>query len=332
MPRISLITPSLQQQPYLRDCFTSVHDQGYAELEHIVVDGGSTDGSVAEIEAMKDRLAWYCSEPDRGQSHALNKGLEHATGAVFGWLNSDDLLLPGSLQRIGSAFEREPELVAYGGQRLYRDANGHDRISELDHADDIDGLFIHPQVNQQSTFYRMDLVRRVGGVEEGLHFAMDLELWWQILFTAERALFRFDEVPLAVFRLHDEAKTATGGNAFRDETAIILHHLAVQLDQEDLARILGMGYDVERCLRPMPVRAQHLPIVRRMIVYFLIKWHHTVHHRAEFEMMQAFVKSGVDEDLIDPSQVDRWNKLKVKLTGRSWLTFRIERKLDHLFA
>ena len=100
LPHISLITPSFMQADFLEHCLASVHAQGYPALEHIVVDGGSTDGSVAVIERYAHQLAWWCSERDRGQSHAINKGLAHATGAVFGWLNSDDLLLPDALSTV----------------------------------------------------------------------------------------------------------------------------------------------------------------------------------------------------------------------------------------
>ena len=108
LPRITLITPSYQQAEYLEECLASVQAQAYPDLEHIVVDGGSTDGSRAIIERYADRLAWWCSEKDGGQSDAINKGLGHATGQVFGWLNSDDLLLPGALLRVGEAFAADP--------------------------------------------------------------------------------------------------------------------------------------------------------------------------------------------------------------------------------
>lgn len=332
-PRITLITPSFQQRQFVLPCLASVHDQGYENLEHIVVDGGSTDGSKEVIAQFADKLAWWCSEADRGQSHAINKGLEHATGDVFGWLNSDDLLLPGALQRVGDAFAADPELQVFGGQRLLRTEGKDDRPSPLDDASHHDGLFLHPQVNQQSTFYRMDAVRTIGGVEEGLHYTMDLELWWQVLFANAHVRSRFDEVPLAVFRFHGDAKTATGGNAFRDETAIILHHMAVQLDQHDLAIVLETGYAVDRALRPMPLEVRHIPIVRRMIVYFLLKWHNTIHDRQAFEMMRHFSRTiQLNEDRIESEQRSNWKKVTAQTVRSSWTAFRIKRKLDHLFT
>ena len=98
--RITIVTPSFQQAAFLPECLRSVAAQDHPDVEHIVVDGGSTDGSRALIEAHGEHLAWWCCEADQGQSDALNKGLSHATGEVFSWLNSDDLLLPGTLQEV----------------------------------------------------------------------------------------------------------------------------------------------------------------------------------------------------------------------------------------
>ena len=107
LPRITIITPSYQQAGFLEECIRSIHDQGYPDLEHIIVDGGSTDGSREIIERYADKLAWWCCEKDKGQSDAINKGLARATGQVFGWLNSDDLLLPGSLPPNWSRYQHQ---------------------------------------------------------------------------------------------------------------------------------------------------------------------------------------------------------------------------------
>jgi glycosyltransferase involved in cell wall biosynthesis len=103
LPRISLVTPSFNQAEFLEATLRSVLDQGYPNLEYIVVDGGSTDGSTAILERYADRLAWWVSEPDRGHGHALNKGFARATGEILGWINSDDLLLPGASSSAGSS-------------------------------------------------------------------------------------------------------------------------------------------------------------------------------------------------------------------------------------
>lgn len=333
LPRITLITPSFQQREFLTECLGSVHGQGYPDLEHIVVDGGSTDGSVQVIESAATGLAWWCSEPDRGQSHAINKGLERATGSVFGWLNSDDLLLPGALHRVGEAFAADPDLLVHGGRRIFRSTDGTERVSSLDDATDRAGLFIHPCVNQQSTFYRLDAVRAVHGVEEALHYTMDLELWWHILFANEHATLRFDPVDLAVFRSHPASKTSTTASAFRDETAMILRNMARQLGQQDLVEVLDIGYPGGPSLRPMPLQKHHAPMVRRMIVHFLLKWHGVVHTRTDFAMMRTFLATvPLRPEQLEPSQQGTWTTLCRQLDVPGWLAFRIRRKLDHLFG
>ncbi|MCB0818933.1 MAG: glycosyltransferase, partial [Flavobacteriales bacterium] len=126
--RATVVTPSFQQAAYLEECLRSVKEQD-APVEHIVVDGGSTDGSREVIERHAGRLAWWCSEKDQGQSDAINKGLAHASGDVFTWVNSDDALTPAAVQEVLKAFSEDPQLQVFGGQVVHRDANG-DRVFE----------------------------------------------------------------------------------------------------------------------------------------------------------------------------------------------------------
>ncbi len=332
MVRISVVTPSHQQAEYLAECLASVHQQEGVEVEHIVVDGGSTDGSRELVERAADRLAWWCSEPDGGQSQALNKGLSHCTGEVFGWINSDDLLLPGALKRVAEAFASDDRLHIYGGTRRTRATDGNESATTLDDAHDPDMLFISPQVNQQSTFYRLASVRAVGGVDENLRYTMDLELWWRLLFTYGTEHLRFDAVDLAIFRLHALSKTTSGADHFRDETAAILRGMMVQLQQHDLADVLALGISSGEP-RAMPVERRHIPIARRMVVYFLLKWHHTIHTRWQFEMMRHFVRTvQLSSSDILPAQLEKWTAVQQQVRAANWTAYRIRRKLEHLFG
>src|SRR5437667_5688340 len=115
LPRISIVTPSYNQGKYLEQTIRSVLDQGYPNLEYIICDGGSTDISVEIVKKYSDRLAWWCSEKDRGQSDAINKGWRRATGDILAYLNSDDVLLPGAIERVVRAFQQTPSAgVVYG--------------------------------------------------------------------------------------------------------------------------------------------------------------------------------------------------------------------------
>ena len=120
-PLVSIVTPSYNQGRYLEETIRSVLEQDYEPLEYLVVDGGSTDGSVETIRRYEERLAWWTSEPDRGQAPALNKAFARARGKYLGWLCADDTLLPGAVSRLVAALEADPELVLAYGDAVYTD-------------------------------------------------------------------------------------------------------------------------------------------------------------------------------------------------------------------
>ena len=123
-PSISIVTPSFNQGEFLEDTLKSVLAQAYPELEYIVVDGGSTDDSVDIIQRYAEQLDWWVSEADHGQSEAINKGFRQATGELIGWVNSDDLLMPGTLLKVAEAFENNPDAVLVYGDVDSIDADG----------------------------------------------------------------------------------------------------------------------------------------------------------------------------------------------------------------
>ena len=203
--KISVVTPSFNQAPYLERTLRSVHGQrGQFTLEHIVMDGASTDGSTDILERWKDKL-WYTSEPDRGQSHALNKAIAMATGDVIAWLNSDDLLLPGALATVAQYFEARPAMQwAYGRCRII-DENDTEIRRFITRYKDFLGrrysyrkLLVENYISQPSTFFRKSLFEQVGGVDESLKLDMDYDLWLRFgrvsdpgVIPAELAAFRF---------------------------------------------------------------------------------------------------------------------------------------------
>ena len=118
LPKISIITPSFNQGPFLEETILSVLQQGYPNLEYIIIDGGSTDESVGIIKRYQDRLHYWVSEKDSGQSEALNKGLRRATGDIIGWLCSDDLYLPGTFEKVVRIFEQHPAAGMLHGRSI----------------------------------------------------------------------------------------------------------------------------------------------------------------------------------------------------------------------
>jgi len=218
-PQVSIVTPSYNQAQFIEETIRSVLLQGYPDLEYIIIDGGSTDGSVDLIRKYEPWLAYWASEPDEGQSHALNKGFTQVTGDILGWLNSDDLYCPGALRKAVRLFQEETDVsVVYGGH--YRiDAEG--QIIDKVWASPFDlryMLYNGMDISQQALFWRSDLMRRVGMIDEELVFCMDRDLILRLIWHGK--VIRTTKY-LGMFRLHSEAKTATIQDVHRREIEIV---------------------------------------------------------------------------------------------------------------
>ena len=209
-PKISIITPSFNQAAYLERTIRSVIDQDYPNLEYIIIDGGSTDGSLEIIRKYADRLSFWCSEPDGGQSAALNKGFRQATGDVIGWLNSDDLYCLGTLAEVGRHFTEHPETDAFYGGIYIIDAE--DRLLDAYWAGPFGpfqaSYIFHVGLNfhQQALFWRRGLMEKAGMIDEQLRFSMDRDFIIRMLMHGR---FAGMNGYLGAFRVHDEAKSST---------------------------------------------------------------------------------------------------------------------------
>lgn len=205
LPKISIVTPSFNQGQFLRDNILSVVNQGYPDSEHLVIDGGSTDSTVDVLRSFEDRIDYWVSEPDRGQSHALNKGLEVATGEIIGWQNSDDFYLPGAFREAGSIFRDYPAVDVLYGDYLYVDEEGHVKGSKKYAPLFSIGEYIYvgANISNQSVFFRKSVLERAGGFEENLHLAMDFDLFLRL---AAFARFRHVRAYLGGYRIHGTQK------------------------------------------------------------------------------------------------------------------------------
>ncbi len=206
-PRITVVTPSYNQAAFLERTLKSVLDQDYPNLEYIVQDGGSADGTTEVLEHYQDRLARWESAQDRGQSHALNLGFRHATGELLAYLNSDDLLLPGSLHYVARYFAAHPEVDVVYGHRIVIDAQDREVGRWVLPPHDNEILSWVDYVPQETLFWRRSIWDRIGArIDEDFAFAMD----WDLLLRFRDAGARFARVPrfLAAFRRHDRQKTS----------------------------------------------------------------------------------------------------------------------------
>ena len=219
-PKISIITPSYNQARYLEQSIQSVLSQKYPYLEYMIIDGGSKDGSVDIISKYASSITWWVSEPDQGQSDALNKGLSLATGDIIGWLNSDDTYQPGTFHEVAEIFKQDDIHIAmsqsfglmdsYG--KIYRtkrnEYRGHQGLIEFWKTNGM-------TINQPCVFFRRELLKNMRPVlDVSLNYAMDYDLWLRL-----SSLEPFHVVPghWANYRFHDGSKSGTGFAKFYPE-------------------------------------------------------------------------------------------------------------------
>lgn len=205
-PRISIVTPSFRQAGFIEATLCSVLDQGYPNLEYVVQDGGSDDGTVEVLERFTGKLAGWVSEADGGQSQAINLGFAQTSGEIMAWLNSDDLLMPGALALVAEYFASHPEVDVVYGHRILIDEEGHEigRWVMPPHSDKV--LSWADFVPQETLFWRRSLWEKVGGIDESFRFAMD----WDLLLRFRDAGARMVRLPyfLGAFRIHEAQKTS----------------------------------------------------------------------------------------------------------------------------
>jgi glycosyltransferase involved in cell wall biosynthesis len=220
-PKISIVTPSYNQAQFLEQTIVSVISQNYPNLEYLVIDGGSNDESQRIIEQYQEHLTYWVSEEDRGQAHAINKGFARSTGEIMGWLNSDDILMPGALATIGEVFSLFDDLRWVTGYLTAINETGQiikvkppiGRLRTL-----IAWGWYHGQalgfINQESTFWRRSLWDETGQkVDEEKHYSFDYELWKQ--FAKYEKLYALDS-QIGAFRYHSQQKTAQIGSYYEE--------------------------------------------------------------------------------------------------------------------
>ncbi len=197
----------------------SVLDQGHHELEYIVVDGGSTDGSVDIIKRYAGRLAWWVSEKDSGQAEAINKGMKRARGEIVAWLNSDDVYMPGAIEAAVKVFASRPEAVLVYGNMLAVDGQGRTtnvlRYRQLS----LEELLCFEIIGQPAVFMRRAAFEAAGGLDTSLHFMLDHQLWIKV---AQQGQIVHIEETWAAARYHAEAKNRSQATGFAREAFSVL--------------------------------------------------------------------------------------------------------------
>jgi glycosyltransferase involved in cell wall biosynthesis/GT2 family glycosyltransferase len=238
LPKITIVTPSFNQAGFLRQTLESVAAQKGVAVEHIVLDGGSTDGTAAILRDWSDKLAFWRSAPDAGQTAALAEGFAMASGDVLGWLNSDDFLWDdGALAAVAEAFARHPEAVMAAGDTVLTDAAGQSVMIDMVLAPSARQMRHTMAVPQQSAFFRRSAYREAGGMDTAFSYCMDFDLFERI--SRHGSIIRIPRV-LAAFRLHESAKTATWQEVFRRDVHACQHRHGRGLVHEIAIKLVTM--------------------------------------------------------------------------------------------
>ncbi len=245
-PHIAMVTPSYNQARFLGATIDSVLAQGYPNLHYHVQDGGSKDGTVEMLASRGDSISWN-SEPDTGQSQAINRGFAGTDSDIMAYLNSDDMLLPGTLAYVANFFQARTDVDIVYGHRVFIDMDGLEIGRAVLPAHHAKTLLYADYVPQETMFWRRRVWDAIGPIDESFHYALD----WDFILRAQKKRFKFVRLPrfLACFRVHDQQKTAAT--------------YAVGVAEMSTLRERSLGFLPNQ----MDIRRAILPYVARQLAY-----------------------------------------------------------------
>jgi glycosyltransferase involved in cell wall biosynthesis len=223
LPKISIITPSFNQGRFIEETILSVLDQNYPNIEYIIMDGGSNDNTVEVIKKYESRLAYWVSEKDNGQTHAINKGFERATGDIITWINSDDVYCEGSLQAIADYFNRNQDCQWLAGNLLFMNESGQTYIRKYPNSAPWLERNAMMSIYQPNVFLRRSILHTIGYPREEFHMTMDYEWFCRI---AQQYSIHIIDKDIAKFRWHSDSKSSSVPNSLNQQ---IYHREAISI-------------------------------------------------------------------------------------------------------
>lgn len=315
LPKISIITPSFNQGHFIEETIESVLSQNYPNLEYIIMDGGSKDNTVEVIKKYEKYITHWESVKDNGQSDAIQKGLNIATGYVVNWLNSDDYYSSGTLNKVGELFSDENTKVVAGKSRIF--GKGYvDRFTQ--------GTDIYPnnlaktigwaRIDQPETFFRLEDWRKIGGLNQNFHYVMDKELWIRyLLLNGLDGIVQLDKI-LVNFRLHGDSKTVSLQEKFEEEGSAIFIEMAKIFSLENQVSVL-------KSKKTIPLfdfyNSVNEEIITKSLHYYLLHKADVAYYFNNVENCKKYLNA-IDVNNIH-TDIDLFNKLKLRNLIPVWL-------------
>lgn len=272
-PKITIITPSYNQGHFIEQTILSVINQNYPNLEYIIIDGGSTDNTLDIIKKYEKYIAYWMSEKDNGQSDAINKGLQHATGDIINWLNSDDYYEKNTLEIVAKAFENPNVNVLCAKSRIFYDEGN--KTSHFTNGTDVykDNLaktIGQARIDQPETFFRATAIQKMGLLNTKFHYVMDKEWWIRYLFLfGLENILQIDDI-LVNFRLHGNSKTVSQQKAFQIETNSLFYELATIKGFENVKETLRNLSEIQQKINPDFYAQMNTHLLEKVLNYYLL--------------------------------------------------------------
>ncbi len=300
LPRISIITPNLNQGRFLAQAIESVIAQQYPNYEHFVIDGGSTDESLEVIKKYESQLTGWVSELDKGQSDAINKGIKMATGEIVTWLNADDFFAPNVFYAVANAFEDHDAMIISGFYESFSDKGERYRDLRMIKYSGLEETIFFGMISTPAMFYRRDIYEKLGYYNTSLHYFFDLDFYYRFLLEIGMKHLKLIDANITIFRLHENSKTVSLKDGFRTESyhlhKTMLTSMKPPLSVPDFLELPHRKLDL-----PVSWKTDQLDHVK-MLAYFGEKTLERMHR--DFSIIQFF-------------KVYFWS-FKQKPFGRQW--------------
>lgn len=313
-PKITIITPSYNQGHFIEQTILSVIEQQYPNLEYFIIDGGSTDNTVDIIKKYEEHITYWVSEKDKGQSHAINKGLDKATGQIINWLNSDDYYEPHALFKVATAFNRGEHVKVvcgrsrlFNGQKTVRYSNGTDVYT-----DNLAKTIGWARIDQPETFFKAEVVKEMGLLDNRLHYLMDRD-WWikYLLLFGLKGVVKIPDI-LVNFRLHEDSKTVSQNELFQVEHDTYFYALARQYELSNYAEIVAEVCEIDdRFVVQLDNYEPDEALLEEVFNYYLFLRANEFYAQNKPQKAQKLLEH-IKVDLLADDDQKLWKKLKFR--------------------